>query len=120
MYRINKIHQLPQILDMPNEVQQVITETVLILETEYGPHLANNGFGGFVVVLSSKEDLPSLQQLLSEFFIDLEKVIPEYVESVVCSDGQIFTNTLILCGSDFSIVIISPLSITHEKLKEYM
>lgn len=121
MQKITRIEQIYYNLALPKEVIKVISDSLSILEAEYGQDLdTNNGYGGFVVVLQSEQDLPSLGHLLAEHYIDHENLLPEFVDVIICSNGQIFTYSLILCGSDFSIVIISPLTLTPESLKRHI
>jgi len=121
MHKISNVQQLCYLREIPEEVIQIITEAITILDTEYDSNRdENDGYGGFVLILQSESDLPSLERQLTKIHIDIENILPEYVETVICTDGQTFTNALVLCGSDFGVVIISPIAITPESLKKYL
>lgn len=121
MYKILHARQLDCIKDIPSEVMQVITEAVTILDAEYGSDRnENDGYGGFAVFLRTEDELVTLKQQLEKIHIDIDSAVPEYVETVACSDGQVFTATLILCGSDFGILLVLPQEITPENLKKYL
>ena len=100
---------------------RVIKESVTILDAEYGADRnENDGYGGFAVFLRTEEGLETLKQQLAQIHIDLDGNVPEYVETIACHDGQVFTATLILCGSDFGVLLVLPLEITPENLKQYL
>lgn len=122
MYKISHIQQLCDLKDVPNEVIQIVVEAVTILDAEYGADRGtDSGYGGFILVLQSKErSTQFLQQQLTKIHVDIDSVVPEYVESIICSDGQNFSNTLILCGSDFGVVLLLPMEITPSNLKSYL
>ncbi len=95
-------------LQLPEEVIAVVREAVTVLDTEYGANrAADSGYGGYVLVIESEEDFARLK----EIHLEVEKEIPEYVHSIVCSDGQVFSSSLFLLGSDFGVVVIIPLFI---------
>ena len=121
MYKILNARQLDCIKDIPGEVIQVIMEAVTILDAEYGSDRnENDGYGGFAVFLQTEEELEMLKQQLASIHIDLDRDVPEYVETIVCHDGRVFTATLILCGSDFGVLLVLPLEITPENLMQYL
>lgn len=93
-------------LTLPAEVVAVIREAVTILDTEYGENReADDDLGGYVLVIEAAEELEQLQ----DFRIDIAANVPEYVDVIACSDGQVYTSSMIMLNSDFSIVVIIPM-----------
>ncbi|MBP1616055.1 MAG: hypothetical protein H6Q13_3503 [Bacteroidetes bacterium] len=107
MLKIAHVYQLKSISGLPAEVINTIHEAVSILDNEYGEdrHI-DNGYGGYVLVIESMEELTFLKEL----HLDIESTIPEYVDVINCNNGQVYTSTLILLGSDFGIVVVMPLA----------
>lgn len=103
---------------MPQEVKAVIKKILRILDTEYGADrdkYENNG--GYVILVDKKEDLNEIKH---KIYIDCDNVIPEYVDKIVCINGEVYTNSLILCNNDYSISLIIPLELTPQNLKNYI
>lgn len=93
-------------LALPAEVVAVIREAVTILDAEYGENReADDDLGGYVLVIEAAEELEQLQ----DFRIDIEANVLDYVDVIACSDGQVFTSSLILLNNDFSVVVITPM-----------
>ncbi|MEW9080897.1 hypothetical protein [Terrisporobacter glycolicus] len=87
---------------MPQEVKEVIKEIVGILDTEYGDDINKyEDNGGYVVVIEKKEDL---KELKDKTYIDCYEVIAEYVDKIVCSSGEVYTNSLIICNNDYAYI----------------
>lgn len=104
--------------NMTHEVQETILGILQILDTEYGAN--RNKYednGGYVVVIDKKEDF---KELKNKTYIDCNDVIAEYVDKIVCSNGEIFTNSLILCNNDYAISLIIPFELTPQNLIDYM
>lgn len=104
--------------NMRHEVQEVIDGILEILDTEYGAD--RNKYeddGGYVVVVEKEEDFKELED---KAYIDCDEVIAEYVDKIVCSNGEIYTNSLIICNNDYTISLIIPLKLTPQNLKDYM
>lgn len=91
-------------LQLPQEIISVIRDAVTILDEEYGEDREESGYGGYVLVLEADSEKAKLK----EVGIDVETEIPEYVDVIECADGQVFTSSLVLLGSDFGIVLIAP------------
>lgn len=51
---------------------------------------------------------------------DIEGVIPEFVDKILCSNGEVYTNSLILCNNDYAISLLIPIKLTPQNLKDYM
>lgn len=102
----------------PQEVQETIQEILQILDIEYGT--SRNKYedaGGYVVVVEKIEDF---KEIKNKAYIECDAVIPEYVDKIVCSNGEIYTNSLILCNNDYAISVIIPLDLTPQNFKSYM
>ncbi|SHJ92919.1 hypothetical protein [Paramaledivibacter caminithermalis] len=93
--------EVENLKDLPLEVIKVIKSITNILDREYGDNRAPNDDGGYVVVIESKEDFKKLK----EIYIDIDDLIPEYVDKITCSKGEVWTNTLVLMNNDFGISI---------------
>ena len=103
---------------LPIEVQEVIKGILEIFDSEYGADrdkYADNG--GYVVVVESIKDFKELQEKTN---IDVNDVIVEYIDKVVCVDGKVYTNSLVLCNNDYSISLIIPFDILSENLLKQM
>lgn len=104
--------------NMPQEVQETIEEILQILDSEYGAN--RNRYeddGGYVVVVEKIEDF---KEIVSKVYIDCNEVIAKYVDKIVCSNGEVYTNSLIICNNDYSISLIIPIELTPQNLKDYM
>ena len=104
--------------NMPQEVQKTIQEILQILDSQYGAD--RNKYeddGGYVVVVDKKEDF---KEIMDKAYIDCNEVISEYVDKIVCSNGEVYTKSLILCNNDYAISLIIPLELTPQNLKDYM
>ncbi len=119
MIKIGHVKELEALkVLLPNEVVDVIRDAVTILDIEYGESRdVDNGYGGYVLIIEEEGEIEKLKDL----YIDLKTVIPEYVDAIECSDGQVFTSSLILLGSDFEIVVIMSITfLAGTNLNNYM
>ena len=95
-------------IKLPQEIVDVIEDAVTTLDDAYGHDRdVNNGDGGYVLIIESKEELDKLNDL----YIDVKTAIPEYTDRIQCNDGSIFTSTLVLLSDDFGVVIVMPLGL---------
>lgn len=103
MIKIAHVRDLESIKKIPVQVRKVIEAVVRILDKEYGEGRdVDNDFGGYSLVIESMAELAQLQ----EHHIDIETAVFEYVDEILCDDGQIYVSALILLGSDNGIVLI--------------
>jgi len=103
---------------MPQEVQEAIARILEILDSEYGAY--RNKYeddGGYVLVVEKIEDFKELE---NKAHLNCHEVIAEYVDKIVCSNGAVYTNSLIICNNDYSISLIIPIELTPQNLKDYM
>ena len=96
MRKIAHVRELSELIDLPLEVLEVIRDAVTVLDEEYGENRnIDGGYGGYVLLIESEGDLQQMKTL----HIDLDKVLPEYVDLIVCHDGHQFASVLVLLGS---------------------
>lgn len=102
---------------LPQEVVYVTKEIAAILDEEYGINReVDSDFGGYIVVIEANEDFEKLK----EIYIEIDEVIPEYVDRVTVVDGEDWINSLIILSSDYTVSILSKISITPQNLINYM
>lgn len=114
----NKEH-LNSLTSLPKEVIDTVREIIIILDENYGDERdAETELGGYINIVENDEDFKAIKW---QEYIDLENdAIPEFVDLIKCQDGQVYTNSLILCNNDFGISYIMLLEITPDNLKEYI
>lgn len=118
MIEITYLREMERVQALPIEVQEVIKGILEILDSEYGADrdkYADNG--GYVVVVESIEDFKEIQKKTN---IDVNDIIVEYVDKIECSNGKVYTNSLVLCNNDYSISLIIPFEIMSENLLKQM
>lgn len=117
MLKIAHVRELATAAALPIVVVEVIREAVTVLDSEYGETRdVDSDYGGYVLVVEDEGELPRLQ----EFRIDVKTAIPEYVDVVVCDGGKEFASCLILQGSDFGVLLVMPLALLPESLRQYI
>lgn len=118
MIKVAHLTELERIKVLPKEVIKVIEGIVVILDKEYGEDRDAEEDGGYVLLVESTDDFEKVKDVL---YLDLyEDAVPEFVDKIICSNGEVYTNSLILCNNDFGISIIMPLGITPDNLIEYI
>ena len=118
MIEITYLREMEKVQVLSIEVQEVIKGVLEMLDSEYGADrdkYADNG--GYVVVVESIEDFKEVQKKTN---IDVNDIIVEYVDKIICVDGKVYTNSLVLCNNDYSISLIIPFEITPENLLNQM
>ncbi|MDK0627803.1 hypothetical protein P5F04_12995 [Clostridium perfringens] len=102
MKKIYLKNQLGDLNDYPMEVIKNISETINILNENYGENRnVDKDLGGYVLVVESVEDVKELKNGM------LKDVLPEYTDEIICSEGVNYTSSLFLLSSDFSVVVIA-------------
>lgn len=118
MKEIAHLREKYKIKSMPQEVQKTIQGILKILDTEYGTDRNKyENDGGYVIVVEKDTDFHEIKY---KAYIDCEDVIPEFVDKILCSNGEVYTNSLILCNNDYAISLIIPMELTPENLKSYI
>lgn len=101
--------------NMPKEVVDVLENITTILDYEYGESRdVDGGDGGYILIIENKEEFSKLNKL----YIDINNLIPEYVDKINCSNGETWINALILMNNDFSISLIMNEKIASKILLE--
>ena len=118
MIEITYLREMEKVQGLPVEVQEVIKGVLEILDSEYGSNRDKYADdGGYVIVAGSIEDFKEMQKKTN---IDINDVIVEYVDKILCSNGKVYTNSLVLCNNDYSISLIMPFEIMPENLLKQM
>lgn len=102
MKKIYLKKQLGELSDYPIEVIKSISETIEILNENYGENRdVDKNLGGYVLVVESIEDVKELKNGM------MKEILPEYTDEIICSEGVNYTSSLFLLSSDFSVVVIA-------------
>lgn len=91
-----KEEDLALVQELPEEVKEVIKETITTLDENYGTERTAEDLGGYVAILD-EEDIESFKEEI------LKGILPEYIDDI---EGADYISALFLCSSDFSIVVI--------------
>lgn len=116
MIKLAYLKEKDKIKTMPQEIQNTILRILQVVDLEYGKDRKYEDDGGYVIVIERNEDF---EELKSNNDIDCDDIIPEYVGKIVCSSGEVYTNSLILCSNEFGISLIIPMELTPQNLKDY-
>ena len=101
MKKIYLKNQLKELKEYPIEVIDSISETIEILDDNYGANRdIYNDLGEYVLIEENIADIEILKQY------KLQGLIPEYTDIIECSEGVNWTSSLFLLSSDFSIVVV--------------
>lgn len=102
MKKIYLKKQLGDLSNYPVEVIKSISETIDILNENYGENRdVDKDLGGYVLVVESVKDVKELKNGI------LKDILPEYTDEIKCSEGVNYTSSLFLLSSDFSVVVIA-------------
>lgn len=112
MIKIMYEREVKNLEDLPNDLTQIIKSITNILDQTYGDRRSIDDDGGYVVLIESKEDFEKLK----EIYIDVDDMIPEYVDKIKCGNGEVWTNTLILMNNDFGISILCNIEIAPKTI----
>jgi hypothetical protein len=118
MIEIAHLREMKKVEALPIKVQEVIKGILEILDSEYGA--ARDKYrddGGYVIVIESIEEFKEIQD---KTHIDVNEVIVEYVDSISCANGEIYTNSLVLCNNDYSISLIMLFEIMPKNLSKQL
>lgn len=117
MMKIAHKKEISVINHLSAEVINVVLEIITVLDEEYEEERnVDADLGGYVLVVENEEDIEKVR----EAGIDVTSTIPEYVDLISCSDGEEYTNSLILCNNDYSISLIIPIKLTPKELLSWM
>lgn len=110
MRKIYSKEQLKQLKKYPTEVINSISETIEILDDNYGLNRnIDNDLGGYVLIAENIVDIEVLKQ------DKLQGLVPEYTDVIEVVNRENYTSSLYLLSRDFSIVVI-----TTEELYKFL
>ena len=100
MFKISQIHELNQVMGVPDEVIATARDILIIINREYPNHDLENSDGGYVVLYSGN-DLSAFEKI----DINIKKLMPEYTSIIKCKDDVDYTNSLIISNNETTISI---------------
>lgn len=110
MKKIYSKEQLKQLKEYPIEVIKSISETIEILDDNYGANRnIDNDLGGYVVIAENIVVIEILKRY------KLQGLVPEYTDIIECSEGVNWTSSLFLLSSDYAILVV-----TAEELSKFL
>ncbi|EIF6290531.1 hypothetical protein H8J87_09985 [Clostridium perfringens] len=102
MKKIYLKNQLGELKDYHMEVIKSISETIEILNKNYGEiRDVDKDLGGYVLIVESMEDVKDLKNEM------LKDILSEYTDEIIYSEGVNDISSLFLLSSDFSVVVIA-------------
>ena len=102
MIRVFNKKQLKELNNYSIEVIKSISETIDILNENYGENRnVDKDLGGYVLVVENIEEVKELRNGM------LKDILPEYTDEIICSEGVNYTSSLFLLSSDSSVVVIA-------------
>ena len=102
MKKVYNESQLVELKDYSIEVIKSISETIEILNENYGENRnVDKDLGGYVLVVENIEDVKELKNGI------LKDILPEYTDEIKYSEGVNYTSSLFLFSSDFSVIVNS-------------
>lgn len=117
MKKIYKKEQLIKLNSYPSEIICIIESIITVLDENYGSdRKIDEEDGGYILIIESKEDFVKLK----EIYINIDNVIPEYVDRIVVEYGTDWCNSLIIMNNDYTVSIFSKISITPQNLIDYI
>lgn len=103
---------------LPKEVQENIEGILSILDEEYGADRDQyKDDGGYVIVVEDESDFQIIKE---KAHINIDDVIVEYVDKIECSNGKVYTSSLVLCNNDYSVSLVIPFEITTKNILNQM
>lgn len=118
MIELTHLKEINKADRLPKEVQENIEGIISILDEEYGNNRDQyKDNGGYVIVAENESDFQIIKE---KSHIDADDVIVEYVDKIECSNGKVYTSSLILCNSDYSISLVIPFEITPKNILNQM
>lgn len=117
MIKLVHLEEMNKISMFPSEIQNNIQAILAILDEAYGKDRDKNDDGGYVIVVESIEDFEGIDK---DTYINLDNVIVEYVDVIECSNGKVYTSSLVLCNNDYGISLIITLEITPKNILNQM
>ena len=118
MIELKHLKEINKADKLPKEVQENIEGILSILDEEYGADRDQyKDNGGYVIVVEDESDFQIIKE---KAHINVDDVIVEYVDKIERNNEKVYTSSLILCNSDYSISLIIPFEITPKNILNQM
>lgn len=118
MIELTHLKEINKADRLPKEVQENIEAIISILDEEYGSNRDQyKDNGGYVIVVEDESDFQIIKE---KAHINVDDVIVEYVDKIECSNEKIYTSSLVLCNSDYSVSLVIPFEITPKNILNQM
>jgi len=115
MKKIATKQDCQKMISLPPIVQYAIEDVIAKLNFYYGENRNPDAdMGGYVLIVENADDVSSLPDV---FHLPIQEICPEFVDKIP-TDQEIYTNSLVVCSSDFTITLIMPLSLTPSSFLE--
>lgn len=111
MINIWKKENIKFIKAYPKEVIESVDKVINILGENYGYERKSTDNGGYVCVIEDIEEVDYLKEKI------LKILVEEFSDVIYEDDGNIYSSTLYLLSSDYSITVISKNEETEYLLK---
>lgn len=119
MIKIGSNKDIERIDSYPVEAVSVAKEIIDCLDENYGTSRnIDADLGGYIIIVEKEDDFT---EIMEEILIDIKNQgIPEFVDLIKCSNGDVFFNCLLLFNNDFGVSFIIPEHLLPENFKEYI
>ena len=94
------------ILELEQTVKNILIRQLRILDESYGSDRKMDDLGGFTVIIDDESELEKLKQ----YNLDIDEMIPEYVDYIQTESDENWVVALYLLSSDYSITLFVPFS----------
>ena len=94
------------ILELDQTVKDILIRQLRILDESYGSDRKRDELGGFTVIIDEESELKALKQ----YHLDIDEMIPEYVDYIQTESDENWVVALYLLSSDYSITLFVPFS----------
>ena len=94
------------ILELDQTVKDILIRQLRILDESYGSDRKRDELGGFTVIIDEQSELEALKQ----YHLDIDEMIPEYVDYIQTESDENWVVALYLLSSDYSITLFVPFS----------
>ncbi len=112
MIIVSKREDLKRLESYPKEVMDNVNNIINILDDNYGKDRdIYEDLGGYICIIESIEDVMNLR------VSTLDGLVKEFSDVLCKCEGIIYSSTLYLLSTDYSIVVITKNEITYELLK---
>lgn len=111
MIKLFKKESLNVLLKYPKEIVDSVNNIINILDESYGKDRKLTDDGGYVCVIEDIEDVEYLKSNV------LKGIVEEFSDVVHKDETKIYSSTLYLLSSDYSVIVISKNEETEYLLK---